>query len=150
MDYRNSLSDQNLIIYGHHFARDYDPEGNRQFAPLDLLLSQENYEDNRYLKLILDSEIRSYEVSSVFVISVLDDYAVQIIRTDMNRDFSGNADPDFFKGYIKYMNTVSEYETGVLLSEDDRILTLVTCLQHQPEQRQIVICKEIGIKMYDN
>jgi len=69
MDYRNSLNDQNLIIYGHHFARDYDPSGSKLFTPLDLLLSQENYEDNKYLSLILDNEVRRYVVSNVLFVS---------------------------------------------------------------------------------
>ena len=59
MDYRNYLKDQNIILYGHHFARDYDPSGSKQFTPLDVLLTEENYEENKYLKLILDNEIRS-------------------------------------------------------------------------------------------
>ena len=40
MDYRNNLKDQNLIIYGHHFARDWDPSGSKQFTPLDALLEE--------------------------------------------------------------------------------------------------------------
>ena len=47
LDFSNDLNDQNLIIYGHHFARDWDPKGNKQFTPLDLLLSKENYESHR-------------------------------------------------------------------------------------------------------
>ena len=149
MDYRNYLKDQNIILYGHHFARDYDPSGSKQFSPLDELLFEENYEENKYLKLILDNEIRSYVVTSVITIDIEDEYESQIIRTDMNEDFSGNREPRFFREFIEYMKKISRYDTGESLSDDDRILTLITCLEHQPQYRQIVVCKEVSDEIYD-
>ena len=144
MDFRNSLNDQNIIIYGHHFARDWDPQGSKQFTPLDLLLEEENYEANKTLKLILNDETREYTITNVFVIDVYDDYGLNFMRRNMNEDFSGNPDPEFFSDYIIYINRISRYETSEKLSEDDRILTLVTCMQHQPELRQIIVCRETG------
>ena len=41
------------------------------------------------------------------------------------------------------------YDTGVQIGSDDRILTLATCIQHQPELRQIVICRETGRITYE-
>jgi|GEM_PF-1227556 len=148
LDYRNTLDDQNLIIYGHHYARDYDPSGSKQFSPLDLLLDEENYEENRSLKLILDNEIREYVVTNVFTISILDDYQIQCVRTDMDRDLSGNDDEGFFEEFIDYMNQISAYRTGEKLDPEDHILTLVTCLEHQPEYRQIIVCRETGRSIY--
>ena len=142
MDYRNELSDQNIIIYGHHFARDFDPEGTRQFTPLDLLLEEDNYKTNSSLKLILENETREYVITNIFRISVLDDYQIQIVRTNMDRDLSGNNDPGFYEEFIEYMDEISLYDTGEQLKADDRILTLITCLQHQPELRQIVVCRQ--------
>ena len=149
MDYRNYLKDQNIILYGHHFARDYDPGGSKQFTPLDVLLTEENYEDNRTLKLILDNEIRSYVVTNVFTIDIEDDYESQIIRTDMNEDFSGNPEPRFFREFIDYMNRISRYDTGETLSGSDRILTLITCLEHQPRYRQVIVCREVSDEIFD-
>ena len=149
MDYRNYLKDQNIIIYGHHFARDWDPEGKKQFTPLDVLLSEENYESNKTLRLILDNEIRSYVVTNVFTIDIEDDYESQIIRTDMNEDLSGNPEPRFFREYIDYMDRISRYDSGEMLSDNDRILTLITCLEHQPQYRQIVVCKEVSDEIFD-
>lgn len=149
LDYRNYLKDQNIILYGHHFARDYDPSGSKQFTPLDVLLTEENYEENKYLKLILDNEIRSYVVTNVFTINIDDEYESQIIRTDMNEDFSGNREPRFFREFIEYMKKISRYDTGEFLSDGDRILTLITCLEHQPQFRQIVVCKEIEDVIYE-
>ena len=149
MDYRNTLDDQNIIIYGHHFARDWDPSGSKQFTPLDILLTEENYKDNSTLKLVLDNEIRSYAVAAVFVMDVYDTYDLQILRTDMNRELSGKADPGFFEQYIDYIDTIRKYDTGVSLSGEDDILSLVTCIQHQPQYRQIILCKLTGIETFN-
>lgn len=112
-------------------------------------LTEDNYEENKYLKLILDNEIRSYVVTNVFTINIDDEYESQIIRTDMNEDFSGNREPRFFREFIEYMKKISRYDTGESLSDGDRILTLITCLEHQPQFRQIVICKEIENDIYE-
>ena len=112
-------------------------------------LTEENYEENKYLKLILDNEIRSYVVTNVFTINIDDEYESQIIRTDMNEDFSGNREPRFFREFIEYIKKISRYDTGEFLSDGDRILTLITCLEHQPQFRQIVICKEIENDIYE-
>ncbi|MBQ6477753.1 MAG: class B sortase [Erysipelotrichaceae bacterium] len=149
MDYRNTLDDQNLVIYGHHYARDWDPSGSKQFSSLDILLDEENYEDNRSLKLILDEEIREYVVTNVFTISILNDYQIQCVRTDMDRDLSGNDDEGFFEEFIDYMNQISAYRTEEKLDSEDHILTLVTCLEHRPEYRQIIVCKEISRELFD-
>ena len=150
MDYRNEIDDQNIIIYGHHFARDYDPEGKKQFTPLDLLLKEENYEANKSLKLILEDEVREYIITNVFRISVLNDYQIQIVRTDMNKDLSGIEDPDFFEGFIDYMDEISLYDTGEKLNADYNILTLITCIQHQPELRQVIVCREMSKQIVNN
>jgi hypothetical protein len=149
MDYRNALEDQNLIIYGHHYARDYDPSGSKQFSALDLLLDENNYADNRSLKLILDNEIRSYEVAAVFVIDILKDDEIQVIRTDPKRDLSGNEDPEYDESFYSLIRTLSSYDTGTAIGEDDRLLTLVTCLEHQPQYRQIIVCRETGRELFD-
>ena len=99
--------------------------------------------------MILDNEIRSYVVTNVFTINVYDEYEAQVIRTDFNEDMSGNAEPRFYSEFITYMNTISKYDTKELLNAGDRTLTLITCLQHQPEYRQVIICKEVEDVVYD-
>ena len=148
MDYRNNLADQNIIIYGHHFARDWDPSGSRQFTPLDALLEEVNYEANRTLKLILNNEIREYVITNVFTIDIENDYELNILRRNMNEDYSGNADPGFFNEFIRYIDGINKYPIGEKLNEGDSILTLVTCMQHQPELRQIIIAKETEKTVY--
>ncbi len=149
MDFRNNLNDQNIIIYGHHFARDWDPSGTKQFTPLDLLLDEDNYENNKALKLILDNEIREYVITNVFTIDIDNEYELNIMRRNMDEDYSGNADPGFFKDFIEYINNENRYQIDETLSDSDRILTLVTCIQHQPQYRQIIVCKEVNAEKYE-
>lgn len=104
---------------------------------------------NKTLKLILDNEIREYTVANVFTISILNDYQIQCVRTDMDKDLSGNDDEGFFEEFIDYMNGISAYRTGETLDPKDHVLTLVTCLEHQPEYRQIIVCKETGRELFD-
>ncbi len=149
MDFRNNLNDQNLIVYGHHFARDWDLSGSKQFTPLDALLEEENYGTNKTLKLILNNEIREYIITNVFVIDIDNEYELNIMRKNMNEDYSGNPDPEFYKDFIEYINSISKYDTGEQLSEESRTLTLVTCIQHQSQYRQIIICKETERTLYE-
>ncbi len=149
MDFRNNMKDQNLIIYGHHFARDWDPAGTRLFTPLDVLLEEENYEANKSLKLILANEIREYVITNVFIIDIDNEFDLNFMRRNMNEDFSGNSEPGFFNDYIEYVNQENRYEISEKLDETDNILTLVTCMQHQPQYRQLIIAKETNRTQYD-
>jgi len=149
MDFRNNINDQNIIIYGHHFARDWDPSGSKQFTPLDALLEEGNYETNKTLRLILNNEIREYVITNVFTIRIDNDYELNILRRNMNEDYSGNADPGFFEKFIEYIDSINKYPISEELSDGDNILTLVTCLQHQPDYRQIIIAKETGRTVYE-
>ena len=150
MHCQNTLDDQNIIIFGHHFARDFDPSGSVEFTPLDLLLDENNYKANCSLKLILDNEIRDYKVAGVFIMDINDDYDTQIMRTDLSRDLSGNYDPFFCKKFIEHMNRISAYRTGESLNESDQILTLITCIEHKPELRQVVICRQTDTYVYED
>lgn len=149
MDFRNNLKDQNLIIYGHHFARDWDPSGSKQFTPLDALLEEGNYEENKSFQLVLDNEIREYVITNVFTIQIDNDYELNIMRRNMNEDYSGNPDLGFFKGFIKYIDKANKYPISEQLNTEDNIVTLVTCMQHQPELRQIITAKEIKKIVYE-
>ena len=148
LDNRNNLKDQNLIIYGHHFARDWDPSGSKQFTPLDALLEEGNCEANKSFRLVLDNEVREYVITNVFAIQIDNDYELNIMRRNMNEDFSGNPDPGFFKGFIEYIDKANKYPISEGLKDGDNILTFVTCMQHQPELRQIIIAKEINRTIY--
>ena len=155
MDYRNNLDDQNILIYGHHFSEGggNDPERIKAFTPLEKLMSQENYEDNKIVKLYLENEIREYELTNAYVFDSNDDYYwdnCQYWRTNYSYDdYTGLSDSDYYKKYIDSINNVSLYDTNVELNTNDKTLTLQTCISnHAGELFEILVFKQISTTSY--
>lgn len=155
MDYRNDLDDQNIIIYGHHFSNpNNDPNKEKSFTPLELLLEEENYSDNNKLKLILDNETRSYELVGVYIFDTDDEFDLnylQYYRTEYNYDeFSDTYDNNYYQNYIDALKNTCLYDTGVDLNTSDKTLTLQTCLGgYNGEKLQICVFKQVDIKYYE-
>ena len=154
MDYRNNLADQNLIVYGHHFSVWNDETRTKAFTPLEQLLEQENYEANRYVTLILENEIRHYEIACVYEFDATrqEDYVdLQYWRTNYNYDdYDGNAyDAEYYDHYIESARKAQMYETGVNWTGDDHTLTLQTCIGgHAGELFEIVVLRQISTETY--
>ena len=154
MDYRNDLHDQNLIIYGHHFSVWNDKTRSKAFTPLELFLDQENYEPNKYATLVLEDEIRRYEVVSVYQFDMSDQRYFndfQYWRTNYNYDeYNENAyEPDYYQNYINGLKEVQLYDTGVKLTVKDKTLTLQTCISgYTGELYEIVVLKQISVDDY--
>ena len=154
MDYRNNLADQNIIVYGHHFSVWNDETRTKAFTPLEQLLEEENYADNRYVTLILEHEIRKYEIAVVYEFNATrsEDFVdLQYWRTNYNYDdYDNNAyDPDYYEKYISSIHKAQMYDTGVSLTTDDQTLTLQTCIGgHAGELFEIVVLKLITAYSY--
>ena len=153
MDYRNFLSDQNIIIYGHHFSVWNDETRSKAFTPLEKFLEEENYEPNKYVTMVLEHEIRKYVVAYVYefdatVSSYFDDF--QYWRTNYAYDdYTDQIDNDYYARYIENMNRVKLYDTGVELTTNDRTLTLQTCISgHTGELFEILVLKELSVESY--
>lgn len=130
MDYRNHLSDQNLIFYGHYV---YDDE-TLMFSPLHQLKETENYEVNKKLVLELENEIRQYEIAHVYYYEM---------GNENLEYFHPVYDQDQLEDYLQNVSEKQFYDTGVSIAEGDRILTLQTCVRNREDLRLIVIAKEI-------
>lgn len=130
IDYRNSLDDQNIIIYGHYV---YDDES-LMFSPLHNLVNQENYENNKYITLKLENEIRHYVVTYVYYYEM---------DSSTLKYYEPNYDLDFFNTYISAVEQQQFYDTGETLNYDDHWLTLQTCVRNRDDLRLIVLAKEI-------
>ena len=156
MDYRNNIDDENIIIYGHHFSETSgnDPDRNKAFTPLEKLFEEENYEENKSLKLILDNCTYSYVLAGVYKYDVFDDYYIQKLqyyRTHYNYDeFNDVKDDNYYSNYIEAFNNVRLYDTGVDLNTNDKTLTLQTCISgHDGELYEICVFKLINIEYFD-
>ena len=145
MDYLNSLDDQNIIIYGHHYPKSMDPNRELFFTPLEKLMEKENYEDNKEFELLLEDEVRKYEVVYVYLFDVINDYdTLQYYRANYDYDYFGNPDPGYYEEYIEGVEKKKLYDTGISLTENDRTLTLQTCVENDSSVVEIVVAREIN------
>jgi len=132
LDYRNNLTDQNLIIYGHYVYYD----ATKMFTPLEQLRDQKNYEANKYIDLLLaDNETRRYQITDVFDY-VMDNESMEYYFTQYGADY--------FKEYYDAVKKADFYDTGESLTMDDHWISLQTCVRDHDELRQIVLAKQIS------
>lgn len=155
MDERNDLNDQNIIIYGHHFSvgGGNDPERVKAFTPLELLLEEENYQNNKYVELILDNETRRYELVCVFIFDSEDEYYLentQYYRTQYAyNEFIDEVDNTYYDKYIEAINLKKLYDTGVELTNSDKTLTLQTCIGGSNSEFEICVFKLINTEYFE-
>ena len=113
-DYRNKFdgSDRNIIIYGHNMR-----DGS-MFGTLKKTLTNEWQQDKSNQKIILITEKGKleYEVFSTYSIGVEDYY--------LNTDFASD---DEYEKFLNNLKKRSNYDYGINLNSQDKILTLSTC-----------------------
>jgi len=131
LDYRNSLTDENLIIYGHFVYADES----LMFGPLHKLKDQANYEANQYIDLKLADETRKYQVTDVYYYTMDSEELMYYYIA---------YDADYFKSYMDAVHATEFYSTGIDLTTSDHILTLQTCVRDEDNLRLIVLAKQIS------
>ena len=148
MDYANTLDDENLVIYGHYVFEYLDPTLTHKFTPLEQLLSKENYEDNKIIYLLLENEIREYEIASVFYAQLIKDGEYYYTQDDQQYYLTSFSD-DYFDIYHQSVKEVEQYKTGLDFTKDDKLLTLQTCTRNREDLREIVIAVEKNVYKLD-
>ena len=157
MDYECSLDSKNIILYGHYVYSSYevlDDDGNKldnsklMFTPLSKLIDENNYEANKYVSLILEDEVRTYEVVSVFYCNLVGE-GEDIYPEEYLEYYLPEYDKDYFDKYKEKIKSIEFYDTGVDFSVDDNLLTLQTCVENNSMKREIVLCKEISRRSLD-
>lgn len=150
MDYESETDSRNIVLYGHYVQKYYnnglDKDGNPldtgiiMFTPLEKLLTEEGYKENKTLKIVLEDEIRTYEVAAVY-------YCDLVNNTYIADDDLYYYLPEFSNEYLnRYLTRVDEiklYKTDILLTDKDNFLTLQTCVEGSLSKREIVLCKLI-------
>lgn len=115
------LSDFNTIIYGHRMV------SGTMFAELA------RYEDSSYMEkhptfyITDDNGIYAYDVFAAYEVS----------KTGTTYRLELNTDEDR-QQFIDYCLQQSAYETGIVPSVDDKIVTLSTCMAYGTENRWVV------------
>lgn len=151
MDSSNTLDDQNIILIGHYVYASYEPSGTHMFTPLAKLIDKENYDDNKYVKLYLENEVRRYEIAYVYYCELIEettDGETFFFTEDGYEFYYPNYTEDQFNTYLNTIKENSFYDTGVDVSYSDKLLTLQTCVENHEELREIVVLKEIDRTSY--
>ena len=130
-DYRNTLDDQNIIVYGHLVY--YDDQA--MFSPLQILRDEINYADNAFFDLVLEKEIWRYQIAYVFY--------YQLYNPKLEYFH-----PNYFdklKPYVENLEKNAFYDTGITLNDEDHFMTLQTCVKYREDLRLIVVAKRVKI-----
>ena len=123
MDYRNSVDDKKILIFGHN-ARKLDTV---PFHDLEKYLDESFYRENKYVDLKFNEDTK-------WLI-----FSVMIVKKGNNTHMKLEFDDNSWLEHLNYLKSNSIYDTGADVSFDDRIVVIQTCNYH-PENTYILIC----------
>ena len=128
MDYRMTLNgdDRHQIIYGHHLR-----DGS-MFTDLMKYKDQSFFSENRYIYLDQLYTQETWEIFSAYVTSTEFYY----IETRF-------ADDEDWLDFIKLFQDKSKFDTDIVMSADDQVLTLSTCTYEFDDARFVVHARRL-------
>ena len=126
-DFRNQtdLSDPNTIIYGHNF------DNGLMFSNLVWYKNQQFYEKHPFYYLYTPEQVYRVDIAAGIVVSETD---VTYLVVDFDSDTE-------FRNLIQTIEENSVIDTEIVLTPEDRMVTLYTCTNDWQGQRFVVIGK---------
>lgn len=123
----------NLIIYGHHM------KSGKMFGQLQKYAKESYGEKHSIIQFDSIYEKAEYQVMYVFRSQV---YNEDDLVFKYYQFINANSEEEF-NSYMKEMEAMSLYDTGVTASYGDSLLTLSTCDHSQTDGRFVVVAKRI-------
>ncbi len=123
----------NLIVYGHHMR------SGRMFGQLNKYSSKDFYEKHKLIQFDTIYEKGTYEIMFVFRSKI---YEESEIVFKYYQFINANSEIEF-NSYMREMEEMSLYETGVTAEYGDELLTLSTCDYYTSGGRFVVVAKKI-------
>ena len=123
----------NFIIYGHNM------KSGKMFGSLDKYADQSFYEKHKEIRFDTLYEEGTYEVMYVFRSRV---YQQDEIVFKYYQFYDANSEEEF-QSYMKEMEALSLYDTGVKAEYGDHLLTLSTCDYEEKDGRFVVVAKRV-------
>lgn len=123
----------NLIIYGHHM------KSGQMFGQLQKYAKESYAEKHSVIQFDSIYEKATYQVMYVFYSQV---YNEDDLVFKYYQFINANSEEEF-DSYMKEMEEMSLYDTGVTASYGDSLLTLSTCDHSQTDGRFVVVAKRI-------
>ena len=118
IDFRTSFSGRKVIIYAHS-----SKSGNGPFQGLQNYHNNKAYFNNhRYIEIEYENKKYKYEIFSVYV-AAAEDKDSEVLEYFYKVNYSRNT----WEKAIKNYKSKSEYDTGVEVSANDKIIILQTC-----------------------
>ena len=125
----------NVVIYGHSSTRD-----DIIFTPLMNYTSYDFYIKHPTFRFEMEDVTRVYQIFAVLSVDTKDPYdTLEFAETEWRKETS-------YSAFLRDMRSRSIYNTGINVSTNDRIMTLVTCDTENGNKRIVVIGKEIDIE----
>lgn len=124
---------QNLILYGHHMR------SGKMFGDLEKYAKESYYKEHSVIQFDTIYEKGVYQVMYVFRTKVLKENEIAFKYYQFIDANSGEE----FNSYMKEMEEMSLYDTGVTAGYGDDLLTLSTCDHSQTDGRFVVVAKRV-------
>ena len=135
MNYKNTLADKNLILYGHAGGS----INTQKFSNLNLYPDDDAfYKKNSTFTLYTENDIRKYQISYVLVNKDSSEFDHQI----------QNFTEEEFNNWIAYAKAHTRVTSLNEIEYKDNFITLQTCLHDTSAGKVILIAKEIGRSAY--
>lgn len=133
IDAADSLTDQNLTIYGHTVFMD---DSNLVFTPLKQLLNQGTYDQNKRFHIDWEDGVKTYQIFAVCNIDKDEDswnYTQNIFQSDQD-----------FYSFIHQAKNHSCISSDIDIKATDQLITLQTCAELYSSKKIVIIAKEVN------
>ena len=129
LDYRNTISDKKLLLYGHS-----GKEQDLPFLPLKNYTDKAFYDLHNTIYLYTTEGKKTYKIFSAYI----EDSDYDYVNLD---NFNGLT----YYEHINKLKNKSLYDTGITLKENDKIIILQTCSTNNIDAHKyyLIIGKEI-------
>lgn len=132
MDAACNTDSRVVLIYGHHM------NNGTMFAALHDYRDKEFWEKHKELSFDTVEAIRSYEVVSVFYTEI-DPTGEKGMFDYYN--YRGDLSDEDFDRFAQTVLQLSMYDTGAVISAEDRLVVLSTCSYHTEEGRLVLVAR---------
>ena len=128
MDYRSLRDGElNTVIYGHNM------KDGSMFSGLSQYKKAEFYKSNPYIEYDSLGEVMKWKIFSVY------------IYNPDNKNFEVYfKDSEKYDQYLDEIINKSIYDTGIVVTKEDKILTLMTCSYERNNARLVIHAKKVA------
>ena len=128
-----NINAKNVVVYGHSSTR-----SNIIFTPLMDYINSDYYMKHPTFRFITEEETRTYQIFAVMNIDLNNlEHSLEFTQSS----WRSNND---FQAFISNTTNNSLYRTGASVSNDDELMTLVTCDTRDGNKRIVVIGKKVA------